>query len=112
MEIEMAVENKVMSDIIKRQKNIPNLKQDNLNYLNYWSHGDLTPGCKDCCLKGRSVSIRTTSKCQLNCPFCYYFGKKDFSHKEEIPSEGFSLGQRSRVFRLEDIELFFENKGP
>jgi len=77
-QIELAVEKKVISDIRARQKKIPGLKQDALKYTAIWGDGDMTPGCKKCCLKGKWAQIRTTTKCNLSCSFCYYFAEENF----------------------------------
>jgi pyruvate formate-lyase activating enzyme-like uncharacterized protein len=109
LRIELAVENKVIADIRERQSKIPNLKQDDLGYTAIWGDGDLTPGCKTCCLKGRWTQIRTTTKCNLNCSFCYYYGQKDLPMRELIPKGLYRIG--NNYFSETDIKLFFKTQG-
>jgi len=109
-EIELAIEKRVIADIRKRQRGISGLKQDSLKYTAVWGAGDLTPGCKDCCLKGRWTQIRTTTKCNLNCSFCYYFGKKDFPFREMIPSGLFRIGSEQRLFSEDDVKLLLKTQ--
>ncbi|MEW6170021.1 MAG: radical SAM protein [Candidatus Omnitrophota bacterium] len=106
LEIEVALEKKVISQIRKRQKEIPGLKLDNFDYTAVWGNGDLTPGCKRCCLKGRWTQIRTTTKCNLNCSFCYYFGEKETTEQEFIPHDLYLVSRR--LFNEKDMELLFE----
>lgn len=105
---ELELENKVIANIRKRQRMIPNLKQDNLKYTATWG-GEMTPGCKTCCLKGKWAQIRTTTKCSLNCSFCYYFGLKDFSGQEVIPRDMYMVN--GRLFNESDVRLLFEVQG-
>lgn len=108
-QIELAVEKEVIADIRKRQKRIPGLKQDDLKYTATWGCGEMTPGCKDCCLKGRWTQIRTTTKCTLNCSFCYYFGQKDFPLREMIPTDLYMIAENS--YTEDDVKLLFEKQG-
>jgi pyruvate formate-lyase activating enzyme-like uncharacterized protein len=110
-EIESALEKKVISSIRNRQDKIPGLKQDSLRYTAKWGDGDLTPGCKDCCLKGKWTQIRTTAKCNLDCSFCYYFGKKDFPLRELLPRDLFSIANIERFFSERDLKLLFKIQG-
>ncbi|MBM3252291.1 MAG: radical SAM protein [Candidatus Omnitrophica bacterium] len=110
-QIELAVEKKVISDIRERQKKIPGLKQDELKYTAIWGDGDLTPGCKNCCLKGKWTQIRTTTKCNLNCSFCYYFGQKDALSREMIPKDLYMIQPESPLLSQDDVKLLFEIQG-
>lgn len=107
-QIELFVERKVISDIRKRQKRIPGLKQDKLKYTAIWGDGEMTPGCKNCCLKGRWAQIRTTTKCNLNCSFCYYFGQKDALSRELIPKELYWIKPEAILYSQNDVKLLFE----
>lgn len=107
-QIELAVERKVIANIRRRQEMIPGLKQDSLKYTAIWGDGDLTPGCKECCLKGGWTQIRTTTKCNLNCSYCYYFGEKDFPLREIIPDGLYRVGQNPNLLSEDDIKLLFE----
>lgn len=107
--IELDLEEKVIADIRARQRAIPNLKQDDLGYTAIWGEGEMTPGCKDCCLQGRWTQIRTTTKCMLNCSFCYYFEKKDTPEREMIPRSVYQIN--NRFFGETDVRLLFESQG-
>ncbi|MFH1201782.1 MAG: radical SAM protein [Candidatus Omnitrophota bacterium] len=108
-QIELAVEKKVIADIRKRQKRIPGLRQDPLKYTAFWGDGEMTPGCKECCLKGRWTQIRTTTKCNLHCSFCYYFGEKDFASKEMIPADVYMINES--FYTQDDVKLLLEKQG-
>lgn len=108
-QIERALEKMVIADIRKRQKSIPGLKQDPLKYTAVWGKGELTPGCRECCLKGRWEQIRTTTKCNLSCSFCYYFGEKDYPLRELIPADMYKI--RQRLYSEDDVKLLFEKQG-
>lgn len=103
--IERELEKKVIAQIRKRQQTIPGLKQDELQYTAVWG-GDLTPGCKKCCLKGKVAHLRTTTQCSLNCSFCYYFGSRE---KRSIPSDMYLINER--LFTERDIRLLFKAQG-
>lgn len=109
-QIELALERKVISDIRKRQKRIIGLKQDPLKYTAFWGSGDLTVGCRDCCLKGRWTQIRTTTACNADCIFCYYYGTQDSQLREMTPKGLYRLGS-SKFYDERDIKLFFEVQG-
>ena len=106
--IERELEKKVISDIRIRQKNIPGLRQDDLGYIATWGQGDLTPGCR-ACLAGRWTQIRTTTRCNLNCPFCYYFAGNNIPHLEMIPPDLYLID--GRFFSDTDVKLLFEVRG-
>lgn len=108
-ELEIALEKEVISQIRKRQSKIPGLKQDALGYTAIWGDGQMTPGCKDCCLKGRWTQIRTTTRCNLNCRFCYYFSPKHAHSKEFIPEDRYLIF--NRLFSESDVKLLFEVQG-
>ncbi|MFH1622229.1 MAG: radical SAM protein [Candidatus Omnitrophota bacterium] len=110
-QIELALEKRVIFDIRRRQKRIPGLKQDSLKYTAYWGNGSLTTGCRDCCLKGKWAQIRTTSKCNTNCIFCYYYDRKESQLWESIPKGLYCLDQGNRFFEERDMRLFFEVQG-
>jgi len=103
--IERELEKKVISDIRIRQKNIPGLRQDELGYIAIWGQEELTPGCK-ACLSGRWTQLRTTSRCNLNCSFCYYFVGNNIPHVEIIPPDIYLIN--NRFFTESDIKLLFE----
>ena len=110
-QIEFALEKKVISDIRERQKRIPGLKQDPLKYTAFWGGGNLTNGCGECCLKGRLTTIRTTTKCNTSCLFCYYYGVKDFQSNETIPKDTYRFAGERNFFDERDVKLFFEIQG-
>jgi len=103
-QIECAIEKIVINKIKERQKRIPGLKQDKHNYLAYWG-GELTPGCRDCCLKGKWTQIRTTTKCTRNCKFCYYYNQPN----QKIPNDKYMI--KPYYFYEEDVKLIFDVKG-
>ena len=106
--IERELEKKVIADIRKRQRMIPNLRLDNFGYTATWG-GEMTPGCKTCCLKGKWTQIRPTTKCNLKCSFCYYFGQKKFPEQELIPRDMYLIN--GKLFGESDIRLLFEIQG-
>jgi len=110
LELESELEKKVITDIKKRQQAIPGLQQDNLGYTAIWGEGELTPGCRYC-LQGKWTQIRTTTKCNLNCSFCCYFGTKDIPEEERIPEEMYLIGSNNRLFTETDVRLLFEIQG-
>lgn len=103
IQIEQLVEKIVINKIKERQKKVPNLKQDEGGYLAYWG-GELTPGCRDCCLKGRWTQIRTTTKCTRNCRFCYYYNQTQL----KIPKNTYLL--RPNYLLEDDVKLLFKAK--
>ena len=107
--IEWALEKKVISDIRKRQSKIPGLKIGNFGYTAIWGEGELVTGCRACCLQERWAQIRTTTKCNLNCSFCYYFGQKKSLEQEDIPSDAYLIG--NRLFNENDIKMLVEIQG-
>ena len=107
-EIELALEKKVIGDIRKRQQAIPGLKVDHFGCTATWG-GEISQGCRNCCLKGKLTQIRTTTKCNLNCPFCYYFGQKDFPEQEGMPAEVYMINEHG--FSEDDVRLLFEVQG-
>jgi pyruvate formate-lyase activating enzyme-like uncharacterized protein len=107
--IELALEKKVIFDIKKRQSNIPGLKVGNFGYTATWGEGELTPGCKGCCLQGKWTQIRTTTKCNLSCPFCYYFGQKKSQDYESIPADIYKIGMG--LYDGNDVRMLVEVQG-
>lgn len=63
---------KVISDIRIRQNNLKKLKRDRTGFLAVWN-GKRPPGC-DHCLAQKWTQVRNSSKCNLDCPFCYHHG--------------------------------------
>ena len=63
----------VLEEILKIQSNISKSYQDENRFFAVWN-GELTQGCKDCCLKQKWTQTRSSVKCSLNCDFCYYYG--------------------------------------
>jgi uncharacterized protein len=100
----MLVEEQALAGIAARQARIPGLKVDEFGCTSVWG-GELTPGCRDCCLTGKAVMIRSTSKCQLDCDFCYYYRQKDHPYSETLPTRAFMVGDRR--LREEDVRLLF-----
>lgn len=107
-QIELLLENKVIADIRKRQRKISGLRQDSLGYTATWG-GEMTPGCRTCCLQGRWTQIRTTTKCNLNCSFCYYFKAKGSLKREMIPHDRYMISRK--LFTENDVKLLFEVQG-
>ncbi len=87
-QIEHHVESAVRGSIEKRKAAVPGLKEDKNRMLAYWG-GSLVPGCADYCLKGKNVSLRHSSICNLDCKFCYYDGQ---SFAEPLAPHHYSLG--------------------
>jgi uncharacterized protein len=109
-EIESELEKKVIADIKKRQQAISGLQQDSLGYTAVWGKGGLAPGCRHC-LQGKWTQVRTTTKCNLDCSFCCYYGIKDIPEEERIPLKMYLVGSNNRLFTEADIRLLIEVQG-
>jgi len=72
-EIENAIQEKFLKRIRELQAKTTALRTNELGYLAYQG-GELTPGCKDCCLVGSWAQVRSSSECTRDCKFCYHFG--------------------------------------
>lgn len=59
-----------VAEIRERQARVPGLKTDWFGHVAVWG-GELTPGCRGCVERGLAT-IRSSSKCNLDCNFCYY----------------------------------------
>lgn len=100
-QIQYYVEQKVIGDIRKRQEKIPDLY---VNYRAIWGT-ELTPGCKNC-LDGPSlISIRSASKCNLNCKFCYHYNT---SSPILLPDHYIIRG---RLYTSDDIKMMIDKQG-
>jgi len=110
-QLELAVEKRVIAGIRQRQDAIPGLKQDPLRYTATLGGGDMTVGCCECCLKGAWTQIRTTTKCNLDCDFCYYYGEQDSPDREMVPPGYYMLGGSMMLYTETDIKLFFQAQG-
>ena len=108
-DIELALERHVIEAVRQRQARVKGLSRGGFGYTATWGEGDMTPGCRDCCLKGRWTQVRTTTKCNLNCPFCYYFGQKDRHDRELIPRNVYMIN--GRFFDLDDAKMLIETQG-
>lgn len=111
LEKERAVEERVIADIRRRQDKIPGLKRDGFGYLAIWGDGELTPGCKECCLKNRWSQIRSTTHCNLSCKFCYYFDEKKGPSDETIPGDLYLIGGGTRHFTEDDVKSIIKIQG-
>lgn len=95
----------IISRIRERQKSIPGIILDNFGYNSRWG-GDLSPGCKYC-MNGEIRTIRSSTECNMNCKFCYYYGKKEY-----ILPEHFKVTKiGGSTFTLEDMKILVEEQG-
>lgn len=109
-QIEFAVERKVIADIRQRQKRIPGLRQDEFKYTAFWGDGDLSAGCREC-LKGTWTQVRTSSRCNLDCVFCYYHGRGQHYPGGPMPRQLYHIGGQARFFSKEDVMQVFKAQG-
>lgn len=108
LQLERAVETKVLADIRERQQAIPELHVEHDGRVAYLGE-QLTPGCRDCCLRGRWGMIRVTTKCQLACACCWHPGLKDHPLREWIPRGSVLVGWGE--FPVEDFERLVALRG-
>jgi len=104
--IQLAVEKIVIDGIRERQKKIPGLIVEGHGFKARWG-GELTPGCKSCLDGTGLTAIRSVSKCNLNCPFCYHFGKPE---RDELLDEHFIWGGGNPL-GLDAIKAIIDKQG-
>ncbi|MHA1734392.1 MAG: radical SAM protein [Promethearchaeota archaeon] len=107
--IEHAVEERVLAGIRARQEALTDggstkLRVTAHGYRAVWG-GELTPGCRACLDCANSVPIRSVSKCNLQCKFCYYYGEP----VEDMPDDMYKLG--NLLFTEDDLKLVFDKQG-
>ncbi len=105
LQIEHEVEKQVIAKIQERQAMIPGLKISNHGYKVFW--GDrLTPGCEICLEEEKIGAIRSVSRCNLNCKFCYYYGEE----AEDLPDEFYRV--ENNLYTLDDMKLLLDKQSP
>jgi len=104
VQIEMAVEEEVAASIRNRQAAIPGLKTTGAGLVAYWG-GEPAPGCRDYCLQARNLAIRQSSRCDLDCSFCYYHGQEPV---RPIPPGLFGIGDG--YYDLETLRVMVERQ--
>lgn len=98
-QITQGVERLFIQEIRRRQARIPGLDTGLFGHLGVWG-GELSPGCR-VCLNEQFVPIRSVSRCNLRCRFCYYAGDDD--QDEPLPHDRFAIADRRVSAR--DLEL-------
>lgn len=98
-QINQGVERIFLQEIRARQARIPGLDTGLFGRIPVWG-GELTPGCR-ACLDDRFVPIRSVSRCNLRCPFCYYHD--DEYQIEPLSKDRYGVGDRRVSAR--DLEL-------
>jgi pyruvate formate-lyase activating enzyme-like uncharacterized protein len=99
VQIEMVVERAVISSFDERKQRIPDLTQDPTGHVVYRG-GELAPGCREFCLKGRNLAIRQSSSCNLKCLFCYY---KANTMEAPLPPDLYGIGDG--YYELDTLKL-------
>lgn len=104
-QIEHLLERLVLRDIRQRQARVPGLRQDQGRYLAWWG-GELTPGCRDCCLTGAWTQVRSSARCDAACPYCYYARSTRLLLRDH-----YYLGDDARPLTRRDVELLLDRQG-
>ena len=104
-QVEYFVEREIIRRIRKRQEGISNLKTYGEGYIAIWGN-ELTPGCHNCLFESGLGAIRSVSRCNLNCKFCYYFG---LDEEPNLLQNHFKLG--NNIYTNDDIKIILEKQG-
>lgn len=99
---------KVLDNIRKRRDSL-NLYKPN-KFLTFYIPENKTPddilfGCQSC-LKTKITHVRSSSKCNMSCPFCYYIGV-DFA---PIPKYGYRTNFFDSTLSKDQLILLFEKQ--
>lgn len=107
-QIEFHVEKDVIGKIRERQNSIPGLHVEQMGKVAMWGGEKLTPGC-DNCIHGHGLcAIRMASKCNLDCPFCYFRGEYD--KQAPLMQEHLGLLGQRRITE-DDLKSLFDKQG-
>jgi hypothetical protein len=104
VQIEMAVEQLVLDGVRRRQSAIPGLILGGGGHVARWG-GELAPGCRDYCLQARNLAFRQSSRCNLECDFCYYYGEP---FNEPLPPRLYAIGDG--YYDLETLRIMAERQ--
>lgn len=110
MNIEHAVEEIVIGAIHERQQAILDAGSTRLQlrahgYKVLWGD-EYTPGCAACLDGSRTASLRSVSRCNLNCPFCYYYGHA----QADMPGYLYRVNDGD-FFTLDDMRVLLDKQG-
>jgi hypothetical protein len=104
--IEYLYQEKVLAGIRKRQKTLDRLRTDGHGLLNWWG-GDLAEGCRICLFsKNGFRPIRSVTRCNLRCHFCYYNDSHDTF--EDLKPWHFQINSRYR--EADDIKVMLDKQ--
>lgn len=107
-ERERQLEKTMIDRIQRRRDKLETLHSDYRGYVNYI--GDMLPTVCRACLgdwgKDKVLIMRGSTKCQLNCKFCYYRGTK----KEFLPSG--LVQMRGRNYPSADMDMMLDLFAP
>ncbi len=98
-QISYAVQERFIGEIRQRQKKIPALGTGEYGYLAVWG-GEMTPGCR-ICLEHNFHAIRSVTRCNLRCKFCYYENQHD--KEPDLHRDHYNIAT-NRVLTRRDIK--------
>ncbi|ACV62207.1 Radical SAM domain protein [Desulfofarcimen acetoxidans DSM 771] len=105
--IEYVFQEKTLAEIKKRQEGIARLRTDGHGMLAWWG-GELPKGCQICLHGKRGFQpIRSVTKCNLRCKFCYYSSEHD-EYEELLPGH-FQVNSMYR--QTDDVKVMIDKQG-